>query len=153
MTFRADGDAASKPVDIAFLFQVLIEDEVVGDFLAVEELSRRVEPFLYPEGGNNHAPHVLVSPGEYREIVLRWGMMERDSLFEWMQRVEVGASFRMDIQILQLSRQRDVVRSYSVEGAWPVEWKGASLNSMESRVPVEEIRLVYSTLQMQVHSV
>ena len=39
---------------------------------------------------------------------------------------------------------------FSVEGAFPVEWKAPSLNAMASEVPIEELTLAYQSLTMEV---
>lgn len=150
MSERIDAEAAVRPGDIAFLFQVLVDGAVVGDFLAVENLSEKIEPYTYQEGGRNDAPHTLLGPRSGAQILLRWGMMSRDTLWSWMRAVDAGLSFRKEVQIHQLSRSGDLVRAYTVEGAWPVEWQGAALDSMQSRLPTEEIKLAYRALRLEV---
>ena len=150
MTFKPDGDAAVKLMDIAFLFHVTIGDEVVGDFQAVENLTRKYETFTYREGGRNHAPHVLPGPASYGELVLKWGLMDREALWEWMEAVEIGEGFRRDVQIFQLNRKLKQRRAYTLQGAWPVEWKGANLDCNDAKIPIEELRLSYDYLTLEV---
>ena len=79
-------------------------------------------------------------------------MMERRALWQWTQDVQVGRAFRKDLEILQLTRAGEVLRTYTVERAWPVEWSGASLDSLESRIPVESLKLAYEHVSMEVEA-
>ena len=94
MSQQPDADAASRPGDIAFLFQVLLDGAVVGDFLAVENLTEKIETYSWQEGGKNDAPHTLLGPRGAAQILLRWGMMNRDALWTWMAAVDAGVAFR-----------------------------------------------------------
>lgn len=139
-----------RPVDIAFLFRVVGASGLFGDFQAVEGLSRGVEAYEYPEGGKNDGQHVLPGPVKLGRVTLKWGMMDRSALYDWCAAVEVGASFRQDLIVMQLTRAGVPLRVYVLTGAWPVEWRGASLDATQSQVPVEEVQLACSGLEMLV---
>ncbi len=150
MTFQPDGDAKVALSDIAFLFHVTIGGEAVGDFQGVENISRQYEAYEYKEGGRNHAPHMLPGPSTYGEITLKSGLMDRGALFAWMEEVELGEDFRKEVQIFQLNRMREQRRAYTLQRAWPTEWKGADLECDDNKLPVEELTLVYDFLEMEV---
>lgn len=138
----------SRDADICFNFSVLLDGIPVGDFMSVENLARSIEPYSYQEGGKNDAPHMLIGPAKNGELTLKWGLMNRSTLWDWMSEVEVGSDFRRSVQILQLTRGQIPVRAYNIDYAWPIGWKGASLNAGDSAIAVEEITLVYSKLSV-----
>ncbi|MFH1466865.1 MAG: phage tail protein [Pseudomonadota bacterium] len=148
--FKPDGDTAVQVADPAFLFAVKVGGKSVGDFQAVENLSRTVEPFEYKEGGRNHAPHLLPGQAKYGEVTLRWGIMDRAALWNWMAAVQVGKSFRQDVEVFQLTSAHIQRRVFTLKRAWPIEWKGANLSCEENRIPLEELKLVFEDLTMAI---
>jgi phage tail-like protein len=150
MSFRADADAATRPADIAFLFHILVDSEPVGDFLLVEGIGRKRAVVPHVEGGRNHAPHVLIGAPSHQEVTLRWGMMERTALWAWADQVDVGAPFRRDVDVLQLTRDGRLQRTYRLIGAWPIEWAGPTFDATESRIPVESLKLVFDAMTVEV---
>lgn len=150
MTYKADGDAAVNLVDVGYLFKVLIEGEAIGDFQGVEGFERRIQPHEYKEGGRNHAPHQLYNPPSWGEVTLKWGLMERDPLWKWMEAVQIGAGFRREVQIFQLNRKLDTARrTITLQRAWPISWKGVNLDVDATKLSVEELRLVYDVMTME----
>lgn len=152
MNYPPDGYAAARPAPIAFLFQVLLDGKPVGDFAAVEGLSMRREPYSYQEGGKNDGAHVLLGQATLGEVTLKWGMMHQDTLLRWAQQVEAGARFRRDVTVLMLTRAGALHRTYTLEGAWPLEWKAATLDASDSRIPVEELRLTARRVTLEVRA-
>jgi len=139
-----------RPIDIAFLFRVVGDAGLFGDFHAVEGLGSSIEPYEYAEGGKNDGQHVLPGPVKLGRITLKWGMMDRSTLYDWCAAVQVGTSFRQDLLVMQLTRLGIPLRIYAITGAWPTSWKGADLDATQSAFPVEEVELAYTSLEMVV---
>lgn len=139
-----------RPVDIAFLFRVRSDDGVIGDFQAVEGLSHTIEVKEYPEGGRNHGAQVLFGPAKQGRLTLKSGIMTSRYLYAWLRSVQLGRSFRRDLMVTQLTRAGDPLRVFTLEGAWPVEWKAPPLDATQSSIPVEELVLVFDALNMEV---
>lgn len=137
-----------RPVDIAFLFRVMWLEGILGDFQAVEGMSRAVELYEYQEGGKNDGKHVLPGPVKHGKLVLKTGEMNLSLLYDWCKMVELGEDFRRDMLIMQMTRKGIPLRIFAVTDAWPVEWKGANLDAGQSAVPIEELHLVYNDLYM-----
>jgi hypothetical protein len=51
------------------------------------------------------------------------------------------------VAINHLSASAGIVRTWWVEGAWPVRWTGPSLDSMAARPAMEEIEICISRVQ------
>lgn len=94
---------------------------------------------------------MLPGPATYGEVTLKSGLMDRNVLFEWMEEVELGQDFRREVQIFQLNRMREQRRAYTLQRAWPTEWKGADLQCEDNKLPVEELTLVYDFLEVEVY--
>ena len=160
MSMNALADAANavfdairdgqRPIDIAFLFRVVSGAGAFGDFQAVLGLGQSIDAYEYQEGGKNDGQHVLPGPVKLGRITLKWGMMDRSALYDWCASVQLGKSFRQDLLIMQLTRAGVPLRIYVITGDWPVEWTGAELDANQSTVPIEEIQLAYSSLELVV---
>ncbi len=150
MSHTPDGDAAVRLIDIPFLFTLTIDGEEVGEFQAVENIERKIEPYEYKEGGRNFSPHQLVGQQSHGELTLKQGQMERNTLFTWMEEVEVGAGFRKEVSLFHLTRTLDERRSLTLHNCYPISWKAASLDVEQNKIPVEEMILTYEYLEMEV---
>ncbi len=141
-----NGSVFGRDADITYNFSVLVEGMVIGDFMAVETLNRSIEVVPYKELGKNDAPHELIGTGNLGHVVLKWGLMNRGALWDWMKEVEVKGDFRRDVLIMHLTRSQIPVRTFVLKGAWPVRWSGANLDALSSTTAVEEIELSYKKL-------
>lgn len=139
-----------RPADIGFLFRVRGPSGLLGDFQSVEGISHTIDVLEYVEGARNGGVRVLAGPVKHGRLTLKSGIMISDTLFNWAQSVKIGAKFRRELLITQLTRTGAALRVFSVEGAFPVEWKAPSLNAMASEVPIEELTLAYQSLTMEV---
>ncbi len=138
----------SRDADITHLFSVLVGGIPVGDFISVEGFESSIETFSYKELGKNDGAHTLIGNLKSGDITLKWGLMNRGFLWDWMQKVQVGKSFKQTVVILQMTRQKIPIRIITIVDAWPVGWKGANLNAGASDQAVEEVRLSYGSLKV-----
>lgn len=141
---------SNRSADVAFNFSVLVDDGQIGDFMAVEGLTRSVEPYDYQEGGKNDGPRRLHGQAKWGDVVLKSGYMNLSYMYDWATAVEVGGDFRREVVIMQQSRQGVPVRVFALSGAWPMEWKASNLDSGNSNVPVEELRLAVDSISLVV---
>lgn len=138
----------SRDPDITFNFSVLVDGIPWGDFAAVETFNKNIEVLTYKELGKNDTPHELVGQGSLGHAVLKWGLMNRSSLWDWMQLVKPGAKFRKDVLIMQMTRGKIPVRTYNLRGAFPVRWAGANMDAQSSTTAIEELELSYQSLEV-----
>jgi phage tail-like protein len=137
----------SRDADVTFNFSVLVGGIPLGDFYSVEGFGRSFEVVSYKELGKNDAPRELIGQGNFNHVTLKWGMMNRSSLWDWIQEVKVGGKFRRDVLILQMTRGKIPVRTYNLRSAWPVRWTGANLNAGASETAVEQLELSFVKLE------
>lgn len=148
--YQPDPEHAIAGSQVAFLFHVLVGADPIGDFQAVENVSYAMQPYAWSEGGRNHSPRLFPfeAPARGGEVTLRWGMLLRSALYDWMRAVRVGRGFRRDVTILQLNRQKIPLRLMRLRQAWPTAWHGADLSSTETSFAVEHVTLVYEDMQL-----
>jgi phage tail-like protein len=80
----------------------------------------------------------------YPDIVLRRAITLDKSLYEWRMNLVRGQADVRPLTISHLSAAGKVVRTWWIEGAWPVRWSGPSLDAMASRPAFEEIEIAVS---------
>lgn len=148
--YRADPELALMADQVAFLFHVMIGVDAVGDFQACTNLGIDAPSYHWAEAGRNHAERSFPFTGPRRlsEVTLRWGMLIRSKLYDWMSAVEIGYGFRRDVYILQLTRQKVPMRLMRLSQAFPVSWRGADLDSNDSRYAVESLTLAYEDMAL-----
>jgi phage tail-like protein len=150
----------SRDADVTFNFLVLVDGLPLGDFYSIEGITRNFETVTYKELGKHGAPHQFMGQGSYGNVTLKWGMMNRGSLWDWVQEVKVGGppeislgpiklggSFRKDVMVIQMNRGKLPLRAYNFRNAWPVRWSGANLDAMSSTTAIEELELAYDSLE------
>lgn len=81
----------------------------------------------------------------YPNIVLRRAITLDASLYEWREALIDPVADVRTVAINQLAAPGgSPVRSWWIEGAWPVRWTGPTFNAMASRLAMEEIELSIS---------
>jgi phage tail-like protein len=153
--YRPDPELSATPGHIAYLFHVLLDLCGYGDFQAIENVQYAVPHTSYWEGGRNWGPHQLPfeGVGAGGELTLRWGMINRPWVYEWMRGVEVGGRFRRSVTIFHLDRRRMPQRIIRLTNAWPIEWRAPDLNTADSNYPVEQLTLAYEGIRVFVNSI
>lgn len=136
--------------EVNYNFLVFVGMDIFGAFQGVQGVGLRHDPLEYHEGGRNFAPRQLPfeRPRKPTEVTLRWGTPSWGTLYEWMNDVEVGNSFRREVIIAQLGRSGWPTRLIFLTGAWPTQWRNPDLNASSSEWALEELVLVYDRLNM-----
>jgi len=149
--FTPDVDLGGMSGHISYMFHCMVGLDPLGDFSAIEGLQYEVEPYEYKELGRNHSPVMLPfdGPGKPGELTLRWGMIIRSKLFNWMNKVQVGGDFRKNVYIFQLSQQKLPFRVYHLTGAWPKHWETSNFSTEQAaEMTTEQLTLVYDQIDM-----
>ncbi len=149
--FTADSALLHIANHTSYMFHCTIGLDPLGNFSAVEGLTYEITPFEYNELGRNHSPWQLPlsEPGKPGQLTLRWGMIVRSKLYEWIHEVDLGTDFRRHVYIFQLSKKKIPIRVYHLTGAWPVSWKGTDLSSEgAASMSTVEVTLVYEQIDL-----
>jgi len=80
----------------------------------------------------------------YPNIVLRRAITLDPSLYEWRMNIVGAQADVRTLAVQHLDASGAVIRTWWIEGAWPVRWTGPSYDSMASSLAMEEVELCIS---------
>jgi phage tail-like protein len=133
----------------AFKFWVEMQSIVVAEFKECSglRLERKVEEI--EEGGVNDHWHILPGRNKYSNIVLKYGVMHSNELWNWFQEgLYDGKVKRVTFTILLRNVKGDVVKRWNVKEGFPVKWEGPSLNVEGSQVAIETLEIAHHGLTL-----
>jgi phage tail-like protein len=132
---------------LAFNFLVEIKGLVVGGFTEVTGLQIEIETIDYREGGLNEYIHRLAGPAHYpSNLVLKHGLTDAETLWQWMQAVARGFIQRRNGSIVLVDSTRQEKCRWNFVAAYPVRWVGPELRAGTADVAVETLELVHHGL-------
>jgi phage tail-like protein len=131
-------------------FQFKVDDIPIGSFTEVEGLSVQVGVDEVPEGGQNHFQHKFPGRMTWPNLVLKRGVTDSDSLFEWFSHTS-GEGFagkdnkltRRNGEIVLLDAARNPVRRWRFIGAFPVKWSGPRFAASSSDLATEQLEIAH----------
>lgn len=142
------GFKGEVPVSSNFLFEV--DGVQIGAFKEVSGLELRVEIETFEEGGENGFVHQLPGRMSWPNIVLKRGIIQTDALFDWVRKSS-GDDFatagnklaRCTGAVVLMSSQNLRLRSYELQGAFPVRWTGPRLDVSTTEALDEELEVAH----------
>jgi phage tail-like protein len=122
---------------------------VDASFQEVSGIESKWETEDVAEGGENRFVHRLPRPASYSNLVLKRGLVYRDSFFaEWVgQTIGSGLSLPIVTQnllVTLLNEKANPIVAWVFVNAWPVRWEVAGLDSMRSEVATESLEFSYN---------
>jgi len=131
-----------------FNFHLELEGLTAGTFRNVEGLDSETEIIEYQDGDD------LVlrkRPGrtKYSNIVLKRGYVASDELWTWRKKVMDGTVERKSGSVILCNDSGEPIMRYNFFEAWPVKWKGFTLDGKGTDSVVEEIELVIERLERE----
>lgn len=121
---------------------------VDASFQEVTGIEARWETEEVAEGGENRFVHRLPRPARYSDLVLKRGLVYRDSFFaEWVGQT-VGSALTLPIltQNLLVTLLGDdgvPVVAWVFVNAWPLRWEVTGLDSTGNRLATESLVFAY----------
>lgn len=150
MQVRDDGIYVPPPV---FAFRVEIDGaEGETGFQEVSGLQVEFQTEDVAEGGQNRFLHKLPTKTKYANLVLKRGVVTRDSVFgRWVSRALSGGLVRQGgartVLVKLLNEKRQPLMVWTVFGAYPLRWEHSTLNAMGNDVLIETVELTYQFFQ------
>ena len=131
-------------------FTFTVDGVAIGSFTEVAGLSVQVELEEVQEGGQNHYRHKFPGRMNWPNIVLKRGVTDSDSLFEWFSKTS-GEGFagqgnkleRRTGEIVLVDAARRPLRRWRFMGAFPVKWSGPRLAATSSDLATEELEIAH----------
>lgn len=132
-----------------YFFALEINSEEVGSFMECSGLKTSSEVYEIHEGGLNGYAHKRPGQSKWENIVLRYATNFSTSLIEWRDKfLQDQFNNRVTGSIKLMNNDGSVVRRYDFEGAWPVSWEGAGLNSGGSELAIETLEIAHTGLKI-----
>jgi len=140
---------ARKDPSVAYAYEVSIGDARVKEIVEFTEISGitwKAEPQQVREGGNNEFATYMLGPGQFEPLSLKRGWFSAQGhFFKWLAAsLDPAAPFkRTNLTITIKDRKMKPIAMYNFAQAFIVEYSGPPLNSMQSQIGFEQIRIAY----------
>jgi phage tail-like protein len=138
----------------AFNFSVEINSGSEGKALAnaafseCDGLEQTMEVKTIREGGGNDRQIRLSGPLTFGQLTLKRGMTEGFDLWTWFKDCVANPRLRADAEVVLLAADGSTERArFRLDRCLPVKLKAPALNAKDGQIAIEELQLVYETLQ------
>nr|CEL20676.1 hypothetical protein [Kibdelosporangium sp. MJ126-NF4]CTQ89589.1 hypothetical protein [Kibdelosporangium sp. MJ126-NF4] len=131
-------------------FVFTVDGLTIGTFLEVSGLSVQIDTEELVEGGQNQFTHKLPKQMKWPNLVLKRGITEADTLFEWFSKCSgdglesAGNKIERRHGSVQLKNSTgEVVRRWDFTDAFPVKWSGPKLAATSKDLATEELEVCH----------
>ncbi len=132
----------------SYNFRLEIAGVTEAYFHECANIGVKVQTVKWRSGGNNQVVHCLPGRVEPTDITLRIGVTSSTDMWKWLQSAVQGKVERKNVSIVLLDNDGSTeVMRFNLMQAWISEWHGANLNALSNGVAIDEMTLVYETLQ------
>ncbi|MBI3560634.1 MAG: phage tail protein [Gammaproteobacteria bacterium] len=139
---------------VAFNFIVEIDGLIVGGFNEIGGLDLQIEYFQYHEGGGAGIVYHLPRKPKYGKITLSRGIGEENVLLDWVLTTAQGEIQPRQVSIILKNIQPEMAQiRWDLANALPKEWSCGVFNAQHSRVAIETLALVFTSLKRETHRV
>jgi phage tail-like protein len=152
-------DAVRNDPFLGYNFRVTLGASAQLGFRKVSGLKIGVDVAEYREGTDAAGNTVRKLPGlaTYDNITLERGVTDNEDLVAWMKEVvDLGTEssltrgFRREVKIEVLSRNQELLRTYTATAAWPVGLELSDLDATSSDVLIQTLELAHEGLSVDV---
>lgn len=132
----------------AYNFKLIIQGVTEGHFTECSNMGIKVDAIAYREGGQSQVVHRIPGRVQYSDITLRYGLTTSMELWNWLMTAVKGKVERKNVSIAMLDSDgvTEVLR-WNLVNAWVAEWRGAILDALGREMAIENITLVFETLE------
>ena len=127
-------------------FKLEIKGIVEGHFTECSGLDVKIDTIAYREAGNNSLVRHIPGPVDYGSITLKYGLTDDRNLWDWMMLGAQGKVERRDISIVMLDTTGTEAMRWNLLNAWPCEWHGQALSTIEKGIAIESLVITYDEL-------
>jgi len=125
-------------------FKLEIDGISRNGFRECSGLDATSDPIEYREG-NEKVFTARKLPGltKHSNIVLKWGITDDASLFEWRKKVIDGKTERKNGSIVLMDTDGEEKLRWNFVNAWPSKWSGPTFNATANEVAIESIEIAH----------
>jgi len=127
-------------------FKVEIDGITRAGFRECSGLDATSDPIAYREGNEKvYTSRMLQGQVKYSPIVLKGGITDDHSLWDWRKKVidGKGAGERKNGSIVLMDEGGEEKLRWNFVNGWPTKWSGPSFNATANEVAVESIEIVH----------
>ena len=126
-----------------FRFKLEIEGLEAGGFSEVSGFDASIDVIEYREGDKVQTPMKLPGLKKYGNITLKWGVIDSNVLYEWMETGFEKDVERKTITITLLDIDGEDAASWQVINAWPTKYTAPDFNATASEVAIETLEIAH----------
>ncbi|MEZ5234014.1 MAG: phage tail protein [Acidimicrobiia bacterium] len=131
-----------------FIFEV--DGLTIGEFLEVSGLKLEIDVMTLEEGGENGFVHKLPGRMKWPNLTFKRGVTNDDTLLNWIQKCS-GDGFggqgnklvRSSAAVTLVSADGERLRSWELDGAFPVRWSGPDFAAGDDGIATEELEIAH----------
>ena len=119
-------------------------------FQEVSGLSVDMETEDFKEGGENRFVHKLPVRTKYSDLTLKRGLLTDSEVTTWCRNAIENFKFKpANLNITLLNENESPVMMWAINHAYPTHWSISDLNSSDSKVAVETLKLNYNYFRVE----
>jgi phage tail-like protein len=127
-----------------FRFKISIAGIIEGGFAEFSGLQATTQTEDFIEGGVNTFVHRFPKETTFENLVLKRGLADSTTLWQWHRDVVLNNFTRRDVHILLLKEDlNSIARQWSFRNAYPVKWTGPNFKADSNAVAFETLELVH----------
>jgi phage tail-like protein len=130
-------------------FLVEIDGVTTAGFSECHGLEADVDVIEYREGNEINTVRKIPGLARYSPIVLKRGMTQDKSLWQWFKQVLNGNVQRASGAIILLDSERNPVLRWQFREGWPSKWEGPSLNGKGNDIAIETLEIQHEGLDLE----
>ncbi len=131
-----------------FNFLVEIENIVQTGFSQVILPAAWADVIEYREGGDQTA-RKLQGRVHFGNLILTWGITGSLELYKWWKAIQDGHTDRRRISVILLDGDRNPVRRWLFQNAWPVRYQPSVLDGRGHEVVMETLEIAHEGLEVE----
>ncbi len=121
-----------------------------AEFAECDGLEMTMDVKTIREGGRNTAQVRLAGPQTFGALTLKRGMTPSFDLWTWFSDTLKDLALRADAQVVLLAADHETVRAtFKLARCIPIKLKAPALNAKDGAIAIEELQLVYETLEWE----
>jgi len=129
-------------------FKLEIDGISRNGFRECSGLDATSDPIDYREGNEKvYTNRKLPGQTKYSNIVLKWGITDDHSLWDWRKKVIDGKTERKHGSIVLMDEAGEEKIRWNFNFGWPTKWSGPSFNATANEVAVETLEIVHEGVQ------
>lgn len=143
--------SASPEQLLDFRFLVEIDGIAAAGFSEISGLEQTIETEEFREGGA-HFVHKLPKGIAQSNLTLKRGMSNSDALWKWFAACRNAVLYKKPLEtkminVVVLDATFTEQTRFVFTGAYPVKWRGPTLNAEGRAVAIEELEIVHEGMQ------